>query len=248
MLHDLTFPQVLSHLIAQAESSDGDGECMAILSTCWCMLATTIPLASAAASAPNAIRRLLPTLNTCSSVTARTSIASGIGFCFALCHQALKEDDEHESFADVHMLQEQAEAALQLGISESTKKRSKTDRKQQKAAFRVALAAVQGCEFDPERLTITSSSGQAVTEINTWTMHAQVQALRLCLGLGFSSIIGGSEFLQSMLEMDTFDKGQDARVRVRSNTKAEKSRSSERKNDRSKCYRAGQHGEADYDE
>ena len=120
--HNLTVPQVLSHLIAQAESSDGDGECMAILSTCWCMLATTIPLAAAAASAPNAIRRLLPTLNTCSSVTARTSIASGIGFCFALCHQALKEDDEHESFADVHMLQEQAEAALKLGISESSKK------------------------------------------------------------------------------------------------------------------------------
>ena len=75
-----------------------------------------------------------------------------------------------------------------------------------------------------------------------------MQALRRCLGLGFSSIIGGSEFLQSMLEMDVFEKGQDVRVRVRSNTKADKSRSSERKNDRSNCYRAGQHGAADDDD
>jgi hypothetical protein len=51
-----------------------------------------------------------------------------------------------------------------------------------------------------------------------------------------------------MLEMDVFEKGQDVRVRVRSNTKADKSRSSERKNDRSNCYRAGQHGAADDDD
>lgn len=145
-------------------------------------------------------------------------------------------------------MQEETEAALQLGISESTKKRSKSDKKQQRAAFRVALAAVQGCDFDPERMSITSASGVAVAEINTWTMHAQVEALRRCLGVGFSSIIGGSEFLQSMLEMDMFEKGLDFRTRVRSNTKAEKTRSSERKNDRTNCYRAGQHGNADDDD
>ncbi len=145
------------------------------------------------------------------------------------------------------MMQGQAEAALQLGISESSKRRSKSDKKQQKASFRIALAAVQGCDFDPERLTITSAFGTAVAEINTWTMHAQAEALRICLGLGFNSIIGGSEYLQSMLEMDLFDKCHDARVRVRSNTKAEKSRSSERKNDRSNCFRTGQHGVA-YDD
>lgn len=221
---------------------------MAVLSSCWCMLATTIPLTSSAASAPHAIHRLLPTLNTCSSVTARTSIASSIGFCFALCHLALREDDQHESGAELHALQEQAEAALHAGISEGSKKRSKSDKKQQKAAFRVALAAVQGLDFDTERLTITSPSGSSAADISTWTMDAQVQALRRCLGLGFSSIIGGSEFLQSMLEMDVFEKGQDVRVRVRSNTKADKSRSSERKNDRLNCYRAGQHGAADDDD
>ena len=240
--------QVLSHLIAQAESSTGDGECMAILSTCWCMLATSIPLAAAAASAPHAINRLLPTLNTCSSVTARTSIANSIGFCFALCHQALREDGDHEAAADLPSLQEQADAALRLGISESTKKRSKSDKKQQKVSFRVALSAVQGCDFDTERLTITSASGIAVTDIETWTMHAQVQALRLCLGLGFSSVIGGSELLQSMLDMEMYEKAQDTRFRVRSNTKADKSRSSERKNDRSNCFRSGQHGAADDDD
>jgi hypothetical protein len=95
---------------------------------------------------------------------------------------------------------------------------------------------------------VTSPSGNAVADISTWTMHAQVEALRLCLGFGFSSIIGGSEYLQSMLEMDLFDKGQDSRVRVRSNTKADKSRSSERKSDRSNCYRAGQHGGAEDDD
>jgi hypothetical protein len=145
----------------------------------------------------------------------------------------------------LYSLREQAEVALQQGISECSKKRSKTDRKLQKATFRVALAAVQGFDFDSERLIITASFGSAVADVSTWTMHAQVQALRLCLGLGFSAIIGGSEFLQSMLEMDVLDKGVDGRVRVRSNTKAEKSRSSERKNDRSNCYRTGLHGVAD---
>ena len=221
---------------------------MAILSTCWCMLATTIPLPTAAASAPHAVQRLLPTLSTCSSVTARTSIASSIGFCFALCHRSMHECDEHESFAELSTLQDAVEAALHDGISESSKKRSKTDKKQQKAAFRIALASVQGCDFDSERLIVTSPSGNAVADISTWTMHAQVEALRLCLGFGFSSIIGGSEYLQSMLEMDLFDKGQDSRVRVRSNTKADKSRSSERKSDRSNCYRAGQHGGAEDDD
>ena len=149
---------------------------MAVLSSCWCMLATTIPLPSSAASAPHAIHRLLPTLNTCSSVTARTSIASSIGFCFALCHRSMHECDEHESFAELSSLQEAVEAALHDGISESSKKRSKTDKKQQKAAFRIALASVQGCDFDSERLIVTSPSGNAVADISTWTMHAQVEA------------------------------------------------------------------------
>jgi len=212
------------------------------------MLATTIPLPTAAASAPHAVQRLLPTLDTCSSVAARTSIASSIGFCFAVCHRCITECDDHEPLAELSTLQGEAEAKLQEGIQESSKKRSKTDKKQQKAAFRTALAAVQGCEFDCERLTVTCASGSCVADVNTWTMQAQVQALRLCLGFGFSPIIGGSEYLQSMLEMDVFDKGQDARVRVRSNTKADKSRSSERKSDRLHCYRAGQHGGGDDDD
>ena len=86
---------------------------------------------------------------------------------------------------------------LQNLVNDSSKHRSKKDKKHQRSSFRDILKIIEGDEFESQ----TIKFGRETLYIDNWVRKKQYEFLRDILGAGMNSHLQENEFIRDMFDL-----------------------------------------------
>ena len=127
---------------------------------------------------------------------------------------------------------------LQASAKESSKKISKRDKKEQRAAFRSVEAWIFEGEAPESTVQLLGSS----IDVETFQRAFLVEDLKRVIGSGFQGMLKSYDVIMNMLEVEFLEEDKSPRQRVEKGSKEDKRRDKQRKQDRNFAGEADNEG------